>query len=191
MKKLKLKRAMVCLTWLGCSLLFFTLYAANKVKATETTAPTIEYQVKASLIFNFIQFTEWPELPPSSDLPFKICVFGTDQFGSALSYFEREVVFGRHVKKIVVTVPSSELEECQILFVSADAQEEAEAALNLVKDKEVLTIGESADFLDKGGVILLAREGKRVVFDINRQAATEQHLKITSKLLRLAREVRE
>jgi hypothetical protein len=53
-----------------------------------------------------------------------------------------------------------------------------------------MTIGESQAFAECGGMITLVLEGDRVRFDINLQVATDAHLKISSKLLELARTVK-
>jgi hypothetical protein len=54
----------------------------------------------------------------------------------------------------------------------------------------VLTVGESDDFLDKGGVIRLLIEDKKVRFEVNMDAAQQAHLTISSQLLKLARTIK-
>jgi len=169
------------------------LSVGNKVEFAEAgqepTGPSIEYQIKASLIFNFIQFIEWPNLEAAPASTFRICVFGKDQFGSALSYFEKETVFDRRVQKVVLSSPSEELKTCQVLYIPRGAENEEVPTLTSLNEAGVLTIGESEDFLEKGGIIRLARADQKIIFDINRRASLESHFKITSKLLRLARQV--
>ena len=54
----------------------------------------------------------------------------------------------------------------------------------------VLTVGESDDFLDMGGVIRLLIEDKKVRFEVNMDAAQRAHLTISSQLLKLARAIK-
>ncbi|HEU5335061.1 MAG TPA: YfiR family protein, partial [Terriglobales bacterium] len=53
----------------------------------------------------------------------------------------------------------------------------------------VLTVGDSGDFLPLGGVINFVVEQDRVRFEISLAAAQRQRLKISSKLLAVARVV--
>lgn len=51
----------------------------------------------------------------------------------------------------------------------------------------VLTVGETDQFAAHGGVIQLILRDKQVRFEINVDAASQEGLKISSKLLALAR----
>jgi len=62
--------------------------------------------------------------------------------------------------------------------------------LEAARQQSILTIGDSDDFLDKGGMISIVVENDKVVFDINRASATVARLDISSKLLRVARVVK-
>jgi hypothetical protein len=73
------------------------------------------------------------------------------------------------------------------LFIgSADARR-ARRLLEAVANAAVLSMGESDDFADGGGVIGLLIEAQKVRFEINTEAASTAGLKISSKLLALAR----
>jgi hypothetical protein len=50
----------------------------------------------------------------------------------------------------------------------------------------VLTVGEADNFTASGGIISFVREGNKIRFQINEQAAHDARLKISSKLLSLA-----
>ena len=55
------------------------------------------------------------------------------------------------------------------------------------KGSSILTISEIDRFGYFGGIVTLTMEGPRVRFEINLNAAEQAHLKISSKLLKLAR----
>ncbi len=83
------------------------------------------------------------------------------------------------------------LEPCQILFVSPSEDKRLAQILRRLRGASVLTVGETRDFAVRGGVIgLLVSEG-RVRFEINVAAAERASLRVSSKLLRLGRIVRE
>ena len=53
----------------------------------------------------------------------------------------------------------------------------------------MLTVGEGAEFLRQGGMVAFVVENRRVRFDINLTAAAKSGLRISSKLLNVARSV--
>jgi dihydroxyacid dehydratase/phosphogluconate dehydratase len=61
--------------------------------------------------------------------------------------------------------------------------------VNAYKDSNVLTVGETEDFIDFGGIIAFVRENDKILFDINREAAKRAEIEISSRVLRLARKV--
>ena len=58
--------------------------------------------------------------------------------------------------------------------------------LAAVKGKQVLTIGETKNFIKSGGVINLFNRNGRLFFEINGATARQQQLKLSSRLLKLA-----
>ncbi len=54
-----------------------------------------------------------------------------------------------------------------------------------------LTVGEATGFAQRGGIINLMREENRLRFEVNVTAAAQTRLKISSKLLALAKIVKE
>jgi hypothetical protein len=78
---------------------------------------------------------------------------------------------------------------CQILFVGDSQTADARAWLAAARNAQVLTVAEGP--LTDDTVIAFVRDDNRIRFDINRAAAVRRGLNVSSKLLRLAREVRE
>jgi hypothetical protein len=95
-------------------------------------------------------------------------------------------------RKIVVMPISSEEDwrKCQILFISASEKRREAEILKHLKSRPILTVGESDQFTQDGGVInFMMRDGK-VRFEVDLNAARESGLVISSKLLKLADNVR-
>ena len=53
----------------------------------------------------------------------------------------------------------------------------------------VLTVGETAAFVQHGGALALLRQDSRIVFDINMAVVTRAGLRVSPQMLRLARDV--
>ena len=151
-----------------------------------------EYQVKAAFLYNFAKFVEWPpQAFRSASAPLAICVLGQNPFGRSLE----EAVDGKVVedRKLVVRqfADVRQVSGCHILFVSSSERKSLRAILEDLKESGVLTVGETEGFTTEGGVISLVLEGDRVRFEINLDAAGRQKLRISSKLLSLARIVKK
>jgi hypothetical protein len=149
---------------------------------------SLEYQVKAAFLLNFIKFTEWPPSAfTASDSPISICILGADPFGDALD----QVIAGESVngKKVAVErlkrAPSAKA--CQVLFISKTEKNIDKILPTL--GPGVLTVGDEENFIRDGGMISFIIENRRVRFDINQTAAANAALKLSSKLLSVARSV--
>jgi hypothetical protein len=150
-----------------------------------------EYELKAAFLFNFAKFIQWPaETFPDAETPLVIGVLGDDPFGAVLdSLVNRQSANGRH---LVVRRGKSlaEIGTSQILFVSRSEASRLESILASVGSASTVTVGEVDRFTEAGGVIHLVRSGAHIRFEVNLFQAEQNHLKLSSKLLTLARIVR-
>jgi hypothetical protein len=119
---------------------------------------------------------------------FDICILGSDPFGAVLDdLVEGETVGSR---KIVIRrnrreVPNS----CQVVFVSHPDSDLTKRIANL--GPGILTVGEGDSFLRDGGMIAFVVENRHVRFDVNQAAANRAQLRLSSKLLSVARSVEQ
>ena len=165
------------------------LFLALSVQVGAQEALT-EYQVKAAYLFNFLKFVEFPGESFADPLaPMVIGVVGEDPFGSALP----QVVMGKTVegRDLVIHVyrAGDELRGAHILFISASEKKRLPAILSGLRGSSVLTVSDEPGFLDAGGMIQFLNENGRVRFAINTDATSRANLKMSSKLLSLARPV--
>jgi len=149
-----------------------------------------EYQVKAAYLFNFLKFVEYPSASFADPLaPIVIGVVGDDPFGSALP----QVVIGKTVqgRDLVIRVYriGEDLRGAHILFISASERKKIPMILSSLRGSSVLTVSDTAGFLDAGGMIQFLNEDSRVRFAINVDATSRAKLKMSSKLLTLAKVV--
>lgn len=153
-------------------------------------SPTaLEYKVKGAFLLNFAKFTKWPaEEVAATNTPVTIGIVGEDPFGSALDQLVAGETIGTRPIVVKRLALSEDLSPCRILFIPKSV--DATAVLKHLSGPGVLTVGESDDFLDVGGVIRLLIEGKKVRFEVNMDAAQRAHLTISSQLLKLARTIK-
>ncbi len=148
---------------------------------------SLEYRVKAAFLLNFTKFIEWPAAEGGdAESPINICIVGDDPFGPALDRMvEGEAINGRKVT--VQRVRREAAKTCQVVFVTRTEKEVAKTVATL--GTGILTVGEGETFLKEGGMIAFVIESRRVRFDINRTAAESAGIKLSSKLLSVARSV--
>jgi hypothetical protein len=81
---------------------------------------------------------------------------------------------------------------CQILFFRKVRPEKWAPFMNQSSDFPFWTVGESeGEFLNQGGMFNLIFEDKQLRFEVNTAAAENAKLTISSKLLRLAKNIRK
>lgn len=148
---------------------------------------TAEYLVKAAFLYNFTKFVEWPaEAFNDNDAPIFLGILGDDPFGSAIKTIEGKTIKGR--KLIIKRFSRVEnLNECHILFICSSERKRLSQILDRVKSKNVLTVGETEEFVQTGGILSLVKDGKKIKFGVNLNAAREAGVKVSSKLLKLAK----
>jgi hypothetical protein len=164
----------------------------QQVTAAQTSAPSpLEYQVKAAYIFNFVTLTEWPAAAlGSAGEPFRICVTANDAFSRSLE----STVKGENVQGHPLVMErlgrGDTGEQCRVVFISAGTAERSAEWLRTLAALPVLTIGESESFLRSGGLVAFVVDQGHVRFDVNRQLAEQRGLRFSSRLLRVARNVK-
>jgi len=180
------KRPCLTLTITFCAVLSSTPHAQAQAEGVG------EYQVKAAFLYNFAKFVEWsPEAMPNANAPLILGVVGEDPFGPVLE----ETIKGKTANGHPFVVRRFRKEEnasgCQILFTSSSNQTYIRSLLASLKGSSVLTVGETESFLRLGGIINFTLEENKVRFKINVAAAERNRLKISSKLLSVAKVVRD
>jgi hypothetical protein len=172
-------------------ILFFSVYNFPTALPAQVR-PSSEYELKAAFLFNFAKFVDWPPntFAEPKD-PFTVCVLGTDPFGGALDDALRGKFIAEHPVSVTRVKRVADIIRCQILFVSAPESHHLPEVLVKLRGDCVLIIGETDDFASSGGVIQFTLEDNRIRFLINPDAADRAGLKISSKLLALAKIVRD
>lgn len=151
---------------------------------------SLAQKVKAAFLYKFSAYVDWPPRAfDSATSPFSLCVVERgEQFTDTL----REVVNGETVNgRPVVVRQINSAEEgksgCHILYIGTSDTELAAEVANAVRGTNTLTVSDNAS----QGIIDFMIADNRVRFSINDEAAAENGLVISSKLLDLAVNVRQ
>jgi hypothetical protein len=182
----KAERALVRWGILVCLALAF---AGLPLALAAETAPN-EAHVKAALVYNFAKFVEWPDDANAAAGPLIVGVLGDPQLKAMIHETLREKsVRGRGFEVRFFAAPEN-VALCHILLVASGDKDSAQRTLYAAQDSPTLTIGQLRGFSDWGGVIELVIEGNQFRFEINAGTARRGGLKLSSRLLRLARAVK-
>lgn len=146
-----------------------------------------EYQVKALFLMNFTKYVDWPDTAfAATNTPLTIGVYGENNFGDNL----QKAVAGKKVGNRSIVIRqfdgTNDMAQCQILFISNSEEKNQGKILDQLKASPVLTVGETEQFTEQGGIINFVIKDGKVRLEINLQAAQQANLQISSKLLSVA-----
>jgi len=145
-----------------------------------------EYQVKAEFIERFTRFIEWPAGTDGRG-NFLIGVIGDNPFNGYLEKMANERrINGRRIEIRHLTEPA-QAEGCQIVFICASERDRLRRILSHTESRPILTIGDTAGFAAAGVLINFYTSGETVHFEMNETAIERSGLKVSSRLLKLAR----
>jgi hypothetical protein len=160
--------------------------------AAQTSAQAVaESQVKAAYLYNFAKFVEWPsEVFRNPEDPAVICVIGDERTSDVLeSAVSGKKANGRPVEARRPHSPA-DFKSCQVLFIGFPDKERIAELLNALQRSKVLTVGQSDQFIPLGGMINLAIKHATIELEIDPEASNAAGLKISSRLLVVARLVK-
>lgn len=149
-----------------------------------------EAQIKAAYLYQFGGFIEWPPRAFGGDSsPFVIGLIGADDIAAELeSVVATRTVQGRKVS--VRRLRRGEpLNGLHVLFVGGEAAGELAPVVAAAKDTPLLVVTDSEDALARGSTINFVAVDNRVRFDVALPSAQRSQLRISSRLLSVARRV--
>jgi hypothetical protein len=173
----RLRLATLWLTALACAAGGF----AHAQQASEAA-------VKAAFIFRFANYVEWPENVFPPDAPFTIGIAGADEVATEIE----KIVPGRTVNgRRVVTRRIAEGESARglhVLFVGK-AVSNPRGLLRSAQSPGLLVVTEGEHGLELGSAINLVVVDDRVAFEVSMEAAERNGLRISARMLAVARRV--
>lgn len=177
---------LVRLTWW---LLLVTACALAQQRQAWAQSPVAEHDLKAAYIFNFIQFVEWPADISGGTKDWNLCVSAFSPLLRSLSALEgRPLPNGQNIRTRFID--PSDVWDCRMLVLQqADVERLSKLPEPVLGSPGILTLSDDPLAIRTGVMIALSEQGGRIVFDINTTAARKAGLKISSRLLRLARTV--
>jgi len=160
------------------------------VTVSRVAAAASAQEVEAAYLFNFARYVEWPDASfEGKDSPIRVCMLWADDFASLVD----SAIGSRMVDKRPVSVEMKssigQTGRCHILFVGEASREQQQMVIAALSGESVFTVSEARGFASRGGVANFIQHKSKVRFEISPEAAAEAGLKISSRLLQIAKVV--
>ena len=147
-------------------------------------------EVKAAFLYNFARFTEWPRDAFESDAaPLVIGVAGDERLRQTLDTVIRGKVAGNRPLTTRRVKDANDASAIHVLYVGGTAASRAGEFVEAVNGGAVLTVGDVARFCENGGMINFLVVDNRVRFEISVVATEQSGLKVSSRVLTLAKTI--
>lgn len=165
-------------TWLSCAFLAASLASATIVNAQELD----ERAIKVAYVFNLTKYVEWPHARNQLVVGF----VGDGPMGEALEKMLTGKTSNSRLIRVVLSPKDEALEQCDLVYFAYSSPKRVHAALGQLRNKSVLTVGDTESFPRDGGMVGLVRVGQQVRMQVNLDAVQRARLTISSRVLNLA-----
>ena len=149
-----------------------------------------ESLVKAAFIYNFVKFVEWPAPKKISTLSqIDICALGDSGINKAGKVFQAASTDKLKLNLVSEKDWKSAPDHCHIVFISGNEAAHASQIVAGLKSSPVLTVSDSDDFVEHGGMIGFVVSDNKIRIAVNTKAITSAGLRVDAQLLEIALKV--
>ena len=145
--------------------------------------------LKAAFLYNFAKFAEWPALRDGQAIA--VCIVGDKDLAAAFDQTARGKSIAGHVVAMTQPVDTSTWSTCHMLFIGDAEADRSTKELLSIRTAPVLTVSDAPGFARQSGLVELYVEDGRMRFAINVDALARSGLQLSSRLLGLARVVKD
>lgn len=161
---------------------------ASFLLAVPKAQAEFEGPVMAAFLLNFARYVEWPaEAFEQSATPVNFCMMSTRKINNFVS----EAISGKKIagRSIVVRSVSklSAVTGCHIFFIGSEVDISHAVVVKALSRVSVFSVADKNGFASAGGIANFIHVDNRIRFEINPRAAERAGLRISSRLLRLAK----
>jgi hypothetical protein len=171
-------------------LLCAALLAGWSAGAAEDAA-SLEQRVKAAFLYQFASYVEWPALSfAQPDTPVTIAVMGAEQLAAELKQLSAGRTVGGRKVEVRQVRPGDTLAGINILFIGSAENARLAQVAQTAKPRAMLIVTEADGALKQGSMINFVIVDRRVRFEVALDSVERSGLKLSSRLLAVAQQVR-
>ena len=168
-----------------CAVVAVVAIGEATLRGQTVTQPAL----KAAFLYNFAKFAEWPDESTSTS-PLTLCVVDDAAVDESLTQLVKgTAVNGRPV--MVQRASHDTIRGCHLAYFGGTDVDRAIALLDEIKGAPILTVSDGEQFARMGGVIGLFLEDGKMRFAVNADAAQRGGVRLSSRLLTLAKLVKD
>jgi len=150
-----------------------------------------EYHIKAAILYNLMRMVEWPgEGVQTMGKPIRVCILGEDPFGDAVDLI-REKKIRKRPLEFYKNIALGQVKNCELLFIAESEHQRLPEILHTVYNLPLLTVSDSEGFAQRGTIINLIKEEKKIQIELNLEAAQRANLILNPSLSKLAKTVQD
>jgi hypothetical protein len=142
------------------------------------------YKLHSVFLYSFARSIQWPESSSTGD--FQITVLGKSPILEELKAMAETKKIGERTIKVNSATNASQIESCNIVFVSAESSKQLDGLLAQIGNKPIIVITEGKGLAEKGSAINFILKDGKLAFEINRKIIEKQNFKVSGDLMRLA-----
>jgi hypothetical protein len=177
--------ALVCRMGLLCA----TLLAGWSASAAEDAS--LEQRVKAAFLYQFASYVEWPAQSfAQPDTPVTIAVMGAEQLAAELNQLSAGRTVGGRKVEVRQVRPGEMLTGIHILFIGSAENARLAQVVQTAKPRAMLIVTEADGALKQGSMINFVIVDRRVRFEVALDSVERSGLKLSSRLLAVAQQVK-
>lgn len=165
--------------FMGKALLLAALLMLSPVLRAQSQS---EFRIKAAYVFNLTKYVEWP----AASSQVVICVVGEGPMVKALGELAGKISDTRQIV-VLLAASDADFKRCDLAYITNASPKKIESALQKFSGRSVLTVGEVSSFTRVDGMMALLTVGEHIEIEVNLQACQRANLKVSSKLLSLAK----
>lgn len=168
------------------SLIFlaFFLISADIARFSPPGAPDAPTKIKATFLYNFTKYIEWPEEYKQGN--FVIGVMGNSTLYNDLNTFFSTKTLGTQKYEIKLFTKPSEISRCHMIFIPNDYAGNVNEIISKVKGKSTLIVTDKAGMARQGAAINFISVDNKQKFELNKSNVEKYDLKVSSSLVNLA-----
>jgi hypothetical protein len=180
----------LCLACLrGCILIGAVVVGLGTSRAADENG-TVEDKVKAAYLYRMAEYVEWPSSAfPDGEAPIRIAVVGADPLAAVLTRMLAGRAANSRPFQVRTAKPGDSFAGVHILFVGRNEAGALKTLLASLKSQPILTVSEVPGALPDGSVVNLVQDDSRIGFEISMGMAERNGLKLSSRLLAVAKRV--
>ncbi|KJZ04210.1 YfiR family protein [Pseudoalteromonas piscicida] len=153
-----------------------------------TTAKSPD-QVRSAFLYQMAKFVEFPDENTKASIQF--CFYSLESGPAAeLKSATKLNVRGKPIELVEAKKTWSYRElssACDITYIDETSENDILSAWTDTIESNMLTVGESIEFLERGGIASLVQEGSKIRLYINKQALENQYFIVRSRLLAVSK----